>query len=58
MRRAGVEPTEDTLAYWRSLPDTAHNLVWTHKSGRKSLVIGCSASRIEGMGKEEGQKLL
>lgn len=58
MRRAGVEPTEDTLAYWRSLPDKSHKLVWTHASGRKSLVIGCSASHIEGMGKEEGQKLL
>ena len=58
MRNAGVEPTEDTLAYWRSLPPKAHNLVWTHKSGRKSLVIGCSASHIEGMDKAEGEKLL
>lgn len=58
MRRAGVEPTQDTLAYWRSLPDKAHKLVWTHKSGRKSLVIGCSASHIEGMDREEGQQLL
>jgi len=58
MRRAGVEPTEETLDYWRSLPEKAHNLVWTHKSGRKSLVIGCSASHIQGMDDAEGQKLL
>mgnify|MGYP001119435416 CR=1 FL=1 len=38
--------------------DKAHKLVWTHKSGRKSLVIGCSASHIEGMDREEGQQLL
>ncbi|MGB8365819.1 MAG: TauD/TfdA dioxygenase family protein [Rhizomicrobium sp.] len=58
MRRAGVEPTEENLAYWRSLPDKNHSLVWTHKSGRKSLVIGCHASHVAGMEKEEGQKLL
>jgi alpha-ketoglutarate-dependent taurine dioxygenase len=58
MRRAGVEPTEKNLAYWRSLPDKTHRLVWTHHSGRKSLVIGCHASHIEGMPLEEGRALL
>lgn len=58
MRRAGIEPTEDNLAYWRSFPDKTHNLVWTHQSGHKSLVIGCHASHIVGMDREEGQKLL
>jgi alpha-ketoglutarate-dependent taurine dioxygenase len=58
MRRGGVEPTEANLAYWRSLPDKTHNLVWTHKSGRKSLLIGCHASHIAGMDKAEGQQLL
>lgn len=58
MRNAGVEPTPETLDYWRSLPPKAHNLVWTHKSGRKSLVIGCSASHLEGMPKEAGEQLL
>jgi alpha-ketoglutarate-dependent taurine dioxygenase len=58
MRRAGIEPTEQNLADWRRLPDKTHKLVWTHKSGRKSLVIGCHASHIEGMDKTEGQALL
>ena len=58
MQRAGVEFTEETIAYARTIPDRTHNLVWSHKSGRKSLVIGCHASHIEGMDKEEGQKLL
>jgi alpha-ketoglutarate-dependent taurine dioxygenase len=58
MRRADIEPTEANLAYWRSLSDKTHNLVWTHETGRKSLVIGCSASHIEGMDKAAGETLL
>jgi alpha-ketoglutarate-dependent taurine dioxygenase len=58
MRRAGVEPTERNLTIWRSRPDKSHPLVWTHKSGRKSLVIGCHASHVEGMSLEAGQRLL
>jgi alpha-ketoglutarate-dependent taurine dioxygenase len=58
MRRAGVAATDENLAYWRSLPDKTHNLVWTHQSGRKSLVIGCHASHIAGMDKAQGQQLL
>jgi alpha-ketoglutarate-dependent taurine dioxygenase len=58
MRRAGVEPTEETLPYWRSIPVRAHRLVWTHKSGRKSLVLGCHASHVEGMDPEKGRALL
>lgn len=58
MRRAGVEATDENVAYWRSFPDKVHNLVWTHTSGHKSLVIGCHASHIKGMDKEEGQALL
>jgi len=58
MRRAGVEPTETNLAYWRSLPDKIHNLVWEHKSGRRSLVIGCHASHLENMSRDEGRQLL
>jgi alpha-ketoglutarate-dependent taurine dioxygenase len=58
MRRGGVEPTPEYVAHWRSMPDRAHNLVWTHGSGRKSLVIGCHASHIEGMDFAEGRALL
>src|SRR5690606_6983155 len=58
MRRAGIEETPQNLAYWASIPDRTHKLVWTHKTGRKSLVIGCHADHIVGMGIEEGRKLL
>src|SRR5690606_9772749 len=49
MTAAGVERTPQNSAHWDSIPVRTHNLVWTHESGRKSLVIGCHASHIEGM---------
>jgi alpha-ketoglutarate-dependent taurine dioxygenase len=58
MRGTDIEPTEAELAYWRSIPNKVHSLVWTHETGRKSLVIGCHADHIEGMDKAESQKLL
>ena len=58
MRRAGVEATEENLSNWRRMPDKTHNLVWTHKSGRKSLIIGCHASHVVGMDRKEGEDLL
>jgi len=58
MRRGGVEATAANLAYWRGLPDKVHKLVWTHQSGRKSLVIGCHASHVVGMDRTESEALL
>src|SRR5690606_29190421 len=49
MRRAGIEETPQNLAYWASIPDRTHKLVWTHRTGRKSLVVGCHADHIVGM---------
>jgi alpha-ketoglutarate-dependent taurine dioxygenase len=58
MRRAGIEETPANIAFWDSMPDQTHSLVWTHASGRKSLVIGCHADHIEGMDRAEGEALL
>jgi alpha-ketoglutarate-dependent taurine dioxygenase len=58
MLRAGIEPTEENIADWRRHPDKKHNLVWTHKSGRKSLVIGCHAASVAGMEMDLGRQLL
>lgn len=58
MRRAGIEPTEANLADWRRRGERTHNLVWTHKTGRKSLVIGCHASHVEGMDRDRSDRLL
>jgi alpha-ketoglutarate-dependent taurine dioxygenase len=50
--------TEEQKADWNRFPPKVHPLVWTHKSGRKSLVTGASASHIEGMDEAEGRALL
>jgi alpha-ketoglutarate-dependent taurine dioxygenase len=51
-------PTDEEVANWRRRPPKVHPLVWTHLSGRKSLVIGATASHIEGMDEDEGRKYL
>ena len=58
MRRAGLEPTSADQAYWDSIADKTHNLVWSHENGRKSLVIGCHAAHVEGMDRAESDALL
>jgi alpha-ketoglutarate-dependent taurine dioxygenase len=52
------DPTEAQLAFWQSIPSKSHPLVWTHQSGRKSIVLGATASHIEGMDIEEGRALI
>ena len=46
------------VARWRSRPTHEHPLVWTHRSGRKSLVLGASADYVVGMDLDEGRALL
>ncbi len=52
------DPTEEQLALWRSRPAKVHPLVWHHADGRRSLVIGATASHIEGMDPDESKALL
>jgi alpha-ketoglutarate-dependent taurine dioxygenase len=58
MRVVTPWPTYEELTEWQRQPSKRHSLVWTHRSGRKSLVLGASASHIVGMGLEEGRALL
>jgi len=51
-------PTEEELAYWRQRPSKIHPLVWTHKSGRKSLVLGATTAGVVGMSPEDGRAFL
>ena len=51
-------PTPEEVATWRRRPPKVHPLVWTHSSGRKSLVIGATTDHVEGMPVEEGRALL
>ena len=57
-RRRHPAPTEKQLARWRARPSSEHPLVWTHRSGRKSLVLGASADHIVDMDLEKGRALL
>ncbi|MDG2002419.1 MAG: TauD/TfdA family dioxygenase [Novosphingobium sp.] len=52
------EPSYDKLKLWQSIGKNTLPLVWTHKSGRKSLVLGATALQVEGMGIAESEMLL
>lgn len=53
-----ANPSAEMRAAWASFPPKVHPLVWTHRSGRKSLVLGSGADHVEGMDREQGQALL
>ena len=57
-RRVTPDPSPEVLAKWRSRRIHEHPLVWTHRSGRKSLVLGASADYVVGMDRDEGMALL
>ena len=57
-RRVYPDPTAEQLARWNARPTHENPLVWTHRSGRKSLVLGASADYIVGMDVDEGRALL
>ncbi len=52
------DPSPEELKAWRARPPRVHPLVWTHRSGRKSLVLGATASHVAGMEEAEGRALL
>lgn len=52
------DPTPEEVKIWRSRPAKEHPLVWTHRSGRKSLVLGATTDGIVGMDRDEGRALL
>jgi alpha-ketoglutarate-dependent taurine dioxygenase len=57
-RRVNPDPSSEQVARWRARPNHEHPLVWTHRSGRKSLVLGASADYVVGMDLDEGRMLL
>ncbi|PLK26723.1 TauD/TfdA family dioxygenase [Novosphingobium sp. TH158] len=52
------DPSEEQLARWREHPEQVHPMVWTHRSGRKSLLLGLTAGRIDGMDEAEGRRII
>jgi alpha-ketoglutarate-dependent taurine dioxygenase len=57
-RTHNPDPSPEELAIWRSRPPKVHPLIWTHLSGRRSLVLGATASHIEGWDEKEGRDFL
>ncbi len=57
-RRINPDPSPELVATWRARPTHEHPLVWTHRSGRRSLVLGASADYVVGMDLDEGRALL
>jgi len=57
-RKVTPDPSPEVLAKWRARRTHEHPLVWTHRSGRRSLVLGASADYIVGMDQDEGRALL
>lgn len=57
-RYVNPEPSWEEMQGWLSYPPRTLPLVWKHRSGRKSLVLGATASHVEGMDLREGQALL
>src|SRR3954447_24555078 len=57
-RLAFPEPNEKLVAAWRTRKTSEHPLVWTHRDGRRSLVLGASTDHVAGMDVDEGRALL
>jgi len=57
-RRMHPDPTPEQLADWHTRTPKQHPLVWNHHSGRRSLVLGATASHVVGLDPGDSQALL
>lgn len=53
-----LNPSEAEREHLRQRPTKTHPLVWTHASGRKSLVLGITADHVVGMEPDESREFL
>jgi alpha-ketoglutarate-dependent taurine dioxygenase len=52
------EMSYEEVAFWQKSPTKSCPMVWTHQSGRKSLLLGATADYVEGLPVEESRALL
>ncbi|AMO60649.1 putative taurine catabolism dioxygenase [Mycolicibacterium phlei] len=52
------EMSYEEIAFWQKSPTKECPIVWTHRSGRKSLLLGATADYVVGMSPEESRALL
>ena len=57
-RVANPDPSPEEVDMWRARPSKEHPLVWQHRSGRRSLVLGATTDHVVGMDPAEGRALL
>ena len=57
-RRLTPDPSPEELAMWRARPAKEQPLIWRHRSGRRSVVLGPTADHVVGMDPAEGEALL
>lgn len=57
-RLQNPDPSPEELEVMRQRPAKEHPLVWTHRSGRRSLVLGATADHVVGMPPDQSRALL
>jgi alpha-ketoglutarate-dependent taurine dioxygenase len=57
-RKVHPKPSDEQLGWWRRRKTSVHPLVWTHRDGRRSLVVGASADHVVDADLDEGRALL
>lgn len=55
---ANPDATDAERKSWQRIPSRIHPLVWTRRSGRKSLLLGATAQEIVGRPMDDGRALL
>jgi alpha-ketoglutarate-dependent taurine dioxygenase len=52
------EMSHEEIVFWQKSPTKTCPIVWTHRSGRKSLLLGATADYVKGLPAEESRALL
>jgi len=55
---ANPDASDEERASWDRVPTQVHPLVWTHRNGRRSLLLGATAAEVAGWPAEKGRSLL
>jgi len=55
--RDNPDASAEEIAWWRQVAPIEHPMVWTHKDGRKSLILGPTWDHVVGMSREESEAL-
>ena len=55
---ANPDASDDERASWVRVPTQVHPLVWTHRNGRKSLLLGATAAEVVDWPSDKGRELL